>query len=189
MASRLAMLPKRHVGTHALMLDSVFTYHMDMKEAREERLKPEMRSSWGGALREAAEERAEDGIALPSGNSNRSKLQQQALAADALQRAATYSNEDLGKRGDSAGHRGREVRHALRNERVDGGQAQARGRPLHPELQVHRRPFPRRVRKGQEDARQPAQGPQGNQKRAGRCSRSCALRLRASASTTLQSVR
>mmetsp|Transcript_45474 Transcript_45474/g.99003 ORF Transcript_45474/g.99003 Transcript_45474/m.99003 type:complete len:143 (+) Transcript_45474:342-770(+) len=101
MASRLAMLPKRHVGTHALMLDSVFTYHMDMKEAREERLKPEMRSSWGGALREAAEERAEDGIALPSGNSNRSKLQQQALAADALQRAATYSNEDLGKRGDS----------------------------------------------------------------------------------------
>eukprot|EP00965_Chrysotila_dentata_P004221 137109-Pleurochrysis_carterae.AAC.1 len=36
MVSPLAMLEKRHVGTHALMLDSVFTYHMDMKEARGE---------------------------------------------------------------------------------------------------------------------------------------------------------
>lgn len=57
-----------------------------------------MRSTTGGARRESATDRAEDGKAI-SGGANRSKKQQLALCGDALAQAAAYDTKRLFKRG------------------------------------------------------------------------------------------
>eukprot|EP00965_Chrysotila_dentata_P184234 6082518-Pleurochrysis_carterae.AAC.2 len=73
-----------------------------MSDAREQRLAVDMGSEHGGALREAAWDRAEKGKALV-GDTNCSKKQQAALAGDALACAAAYDDKELRARGGGSG--------------------------------------------------------------------------------------
>eukprot|EP00965_Chrysotila_dentata_P135066 4466754-Pleurochrysis_carterae.AAC.1 len=91
MVSRLAMLERRHLRTHALTLDNAFVYHMRMADARGERRRTEIRSSNGGGLRSMAAERKADEKAAIGGGSNRSNVQQATLIDDTLAYATSCS--------------------------------------------------------------------------------------------------
>ena len=91
LVSRLAMLERRHPKTHAMMLDLLFKYHMRHADAREERLKGELRSGQGGGLRKLSLEKLAEKKALHG--CNRTLAQQLALARDAIGCAEQYSPE------------------------------------------------------------------------------------------------